>query len=624
MTLSIALIAFLTYAPMLRYYFTATDSLTLIDTSRIHSLKGATKLFTQPLMAGTEFANGTLYYRPISSLSYSLDYYMWGLNPFGYHLTDLALHITVSALVLVAMLSLTGARKAISWLSAVIFATHPILVETVPAIARRQDVIAALFLLLSLVFFLNHVSTPARQRKWSLASSVLAYAFALGAKEIAILLPLIICGYLLFFAFMGGDEHKSFRVGTFQCMKICFPYFAVTVIYIVWRAYVLRGLPSGVSTITIDEWSLQTTFAYFIDLLYPVPLHYVVPRNLIWAISLATLFVLLLLVFIRGKGVLMNVRRSGDRRARRVLRLFFGAVALLSLIGILSYPLVSPLIDELVKQAYYGRGLLFLTAAMESRYSNPLAYYLDRVEMLSLTSLFVSFGVSLAGLWLMNGSSQLKRLLTHSRVGKIVAFLLVWLLLPLGLFLVTRRFDHKYMYIPAIPFSAILSIVLIENLRVIVRKLAAKQAATNSRWLPYAASGLFIIASGLTVYLLSFSPLVRTYGEWEDSGKISAVILRELSKTVTELPDRAAAYTLHVYDLPVEIVGHDTAIPHVRSAALLLDYSIKSYLDLTDPDNRIRVIVETETVISTRPRDIDLVTTLEPGNNVVAIVRLHE
>lgn len=61
MALSIAMIAALAYGPMLEYFFTATDTLTLIETSRIQSIDDVTRLLSEPLMAGTRFAQGVLY-----------------------------------------------------------------------------------------------------------------------------------------------------------------------------------------------------------------------------------------------------------------------------------------------------------------------------------------------------------------------------------------------------------------------------------------------------------------------------------------------------------------------------------------------------------------------------------
>jgi hypothetical protein len=55
MALSIVVVVILAYADMLEYGFTATDSLTLIETSRIQSFHDIGKIFNEPMMAGTRF-----------------------------------------------------------------------------------------------------------------------------------------------------------------------------------------------------------------------------------------------------------------------------------------------------------------------------------------------------------------------------------------------------------------------------------------------------------------------------------------------------------------------------------------------------------------------------------------
>ena len=92
LALSIVIIAYLTYRDMLGYFFTAQDSTTLIDTGRVRSFRDVLRIFNEPLMNGTTLTLLSIFYRPIATLSYSLDYAIWGLDPFGYHLTDLILH----------------------------------------------------------------------------------------------------------------------------------------------------------------------------------------------------------------------------------------------------------------------------------------------------------------------------------------------------------------------------------------------------------------------------------------------------------------------------------------------------------------------------------------------------
>ena len=148
---------------MLGYFFTAQDATTLIDTGRVRFFRDVLRILNEPLMNGTTLTKVSLFYRPVATLSYSLDYSIWGLDPFGYHLTDLILHILVALAVYLLLLRLTEGKQAVAWLGAVLFTTHPILVESVPAIPRRHDGIAALFLLLSLLLFMKHLR-PRRRR----------------------------------------------------------------------------------------------------------------------------------------------------------------------------------------------------------------------------------------------------------------------------------------------------------------------------------------------------------------------------------------------------------------------------------------------------------------------------
>ena len=77
LVLSIILLGFLTYQDMLGYFFTAQDSTTLIDTGRVHSFRDVLRILNEPLMNGTTLTKLSLFYRPVSTLSYSLDYSIW-------------------------------------------------------------------------------------------------------------------------------------------------------------------------------------------------------------------------------------------------------------------------------------------------------------------------------------------------------------------------------------------------------------------------------------------------------------------------------------------------------------------------------------------------------------------
>jgi hypothetical protein len=81
-----------------------------------------------------------------------LDCQLFGLNPWGHHLTSVLLHALNAALVFALLQQMTGA----TWRSlfvAALFAVHPLRVESVAWVAERKDVLSGFFGLLALIFY---------------------------------------------------------------------------------------------------------------------------------------------------------------------------------------------------------------------------------------------------------------------------------------------------------------------------------------------------------------------------------------------------------------------------------------------------------------------------------------
>ena len=72
---------------------------------------------------------------------------------------------------------------------------------------------------------------------------------------------------------------------------------------------------------------------------------------------------------------------------------------------------------------------------------------------------------------------------------------------------------------------------------------------------------------------------------------------------MTELPNDAV---IEVFNLPERIVSYQTVIPHVKTPSYLADYSIKSWLDLHHPANRMTVLVGSRSQLESYPRNVDL------------------
>ena len=136
---------------------------------------------------------------PVTWVSFALDYLVWGMNPFGYHLTNLLLHAANAVLVvlvarrLLAKAGLAGrALDAGSVLAALFFAVHPLRAESVAWVTERRDVLSGLFFLATILLYLAAADAEGRRRVRLLALSVGAYALALGSKSLVMTLPVVL------------------------------------------------------------------------------------------------------------------------------------------------------------------------------------------------------------------------------------------------------------------------------------------------------------------------------------------------------------------------------------------------------------------------------------------------
>jgi len=138
---------------------------------------------------------------PVTWLTLGTDFAIWGMNPFGYHLTNLLLH-TASAVLFYFVsrrllgLAMPAASPGILGLgaaaAALSFAVHPLRVESVAWITERRDLTSGLFFLLTILAYLKaHERPPAVRAGWRLAS-LGAAALALASKSIVMGLPLVL------------------------------------------------------------------------------------------------------------------------------------------------------------------------------------------------------------------------------------------------------------------------------------------------------------------------------------------------------------------------------------------------------------------------------------------------
>ena len=97
-------------------------------------------------------------WQPLTWLSHMLDCHVAGLNPAWPHVHNTLLHIANSMILFILFNAMTGARWR-SFILALLFAVHPLAVDTVAWVAERKNLLATFFLLLTLLTYWRYVTT---------------------------------------------------------------------------------------------------------------------------------------------------------------------------------------------------------------------------------------------------------------------------------------------------------------------------------------------------------------------------------------------------------------------------------------------------------------------------------
>lgn len=132
-------------------------------------------------------------YAPVHILSHAVEYYFFGMDPFGYRFVNVILHFLNSILVFLVVRRICS-QDIIALLVALFFTVHPLQVETVAWISQRKNLLSTFFMLLSFVFFMQYRST---ERVSQYRASLIFFIVALLSKISVVVLP----AYMLMYDF---------------------------------------------------------------------------------------------------------------------------------------------------------------------------------------------------------------------------------------------------------------------------------------------------------------------------------------------------------------------------------------------------------------------------------------
>jgi len=155
-------------------------------------------------------------WQPLSVCSHMVDCQLFGLNPWGHHLTNVLLHALNAGLVFVLLQLMTGATWR-SLLVAALFALHPLRVESVAWVTERKDVLSAFFGLLALLAYARYTEDHSLKSKVQSPKSVVRGPWSLSHLPSSIF-------YLLSLLFLALGLMSKPMLVTWPCVMLLLDY----------------------------------------------------------------------------------------------------------------------------------------------------------------------------------------------------------------------------------------------------------------------------------------------------------------------------------------------------------------------------------------------------------------
>ncbi len=234
----LAVVSLLAFANSLTTGFAFDDESVIVQNRLIKSLSFLPALFTSDYWAsilGPGFGGNI--YRPLVLVSFALNYAAGGLNPFGYHLANLLLHLGVCC-ALFALARQLDLSRAAALAASTLFAVHPLHTEAVTGIVGRAELLMTLGVLLAVTWYLRGGAPARLEARFALASWA-AFVAALLSKEQAMILPALLV--LADVSAVPAEEgRRDWGYVTRTAWRRYLGYFLILGAYVALRAAVLE------------------------------------------------------------------------------------------------------------------------------------------------------------------------------------------------------------------------------------------------------------------------------------------------------------------------------------------------------------------------------------------------
>ena len=236
--------AYAFYLQVLRFDFVFDDRPFILQNPWLLSWRFTPRFFTAHLVAFLHPHSQGTYYRPCLLLWLLIQRKLWNLNPMGWHLSTLTLHVLAALSVYLLAREILGCRFS-AGVAALVFALHPAHVESTAWIMGLPDPLFALFAVSAMVCHIHRRQNQGRSRKVWATASLLLYAAAILTKEVALTLPTLIFAFEWIFplepvAAPNGSKGlaERFRDAFIPTLG----YWGVTAVYLAARWAAIGGL----------------------------------------------------------------------------------------------------------------------------------------------------------------------------------------------------------------------------------------------------------------------------------------------------------------------------------------------------------------------------------------------
>lgn len=332
MCLLLFILVGLVYLPAIYNKFVYYDADYILNNSLIQSVKKMPRLLTS--FFPTDYRQT---YRPVTALSYMMDYLVWKTNPMGYHITNILLHMLASILCYAFFWHITGKDIRTTLFSSVLFAIHPLLTESVAWISGRSGILGAVFLFSA---FLMKAADPEENKQaipykgagsdqtrdlsfifkkgWKIGEKFfvpinllllpLFYLLGMLSWEYCIIFPGLFLAYDLIF---NRDKFKDSGFLRQRLLGVYAPLAAMALLYVLIRTGVhgaakIPALPSGLFNYSkLQKPPVPSVFALYLLLsFYPrhlTLLHVLLPGLNLWLSLVILLGFIACLVFVCKK-----------------------------------------------------------------------------------------------------------------------------------------------------------------------------------------------------------------------------------------------------------------------------------------------------------------------------------